>query len=108
MNTRIGWIFRVPLFRLLAINLAIGVSVALLMTGGLLLINPYGLRDLIVADRASGVPLVLLVFGFVVTFGSTAMGTAIMAIGRDDEPRGGRPKAVPAAAEPVAVKLPAR
>jgi hypothetical protein len=85
-------IFRVPLFRLLAINLGIGLSIAALLVGGLLWLDPGGLRHLILADRSPGVALGLLIFGFVVTFGSTAMGTAIMAIGRredQDNKRGG-------------------
>lgn len=83
---------KTPLARLLAINLAIGTALALLLVGGLLLLNPGGLRDLILGDRSPLVALGLLLFGFVVTLGSTAMGTAIMAMGaadRDDEPRGG-------------------
>jgi hypothetical protein len=80
---------REPLFRLLAINLAIGISVAVLLLGGLLAFNPHGLRDLIVGDRSPLVPLLLLLFGFVVTFGSVAMGTAIMAIGRTESGQGG-------------------
>lgn len=83
---------RVPLFRLLAINLAAGIALAALVVGGLLAINPAGLRDLIFADSSPGTALGLLLFGFVVTFGSTAMGTAIMAMGQretdDDKPRG--------------------
>jgi hypothetical protein len=91
-------IFRVPLFRLLAINLCIGLSIAALLVGGLLWLDPGGLRHLILADRSPGVALGLLIFGFVVTFGSTAMGTAIMAIGqreKADHPRGGTGAAVP-------------
>ena len=57
------------------------------------MLNPGGLRHLIFADRAPGIALGLL-FGFIVTFGSAAMGSAIMAAGRregdDDEPRGPR------------------
>lgn len=75
-----------PLFRLLAANLLAGVAVAVLAVSGLLAVNPMRLRDLIVADQAGGVSLVLLLFGFVITFGSAVMGTAIMAIGRVDEP----------------------
>ena len=81
-----------PLTRLLAINLAIGVALAVLLVGGLLLLNPGGLRDLILADRSPLVPIGLLLGGFIVTLGSTAMGTAIMAMGageRDDDPGGG-------------------
>jgi hypothetical protein len=84
--------WQVPLFRLLLINLATGTALAALLVGGLLVLNPFGLRDLILADREPGTALGLLLFGFVVTFGSTAMGTAIMAAGQwqaDDEgPRG--------------------
>ena len=88
--------FRTPLFRLLAINLAIGVSLAVLLVGGLLALDPGGLRHLIFADRSPGTALGLLLFGFVVTFGSAAMGTAIMAMGRaaDDEKRRGPPAPV--------------
>ena len=80
---------QVPLFRLLAINLAIGACAAVLLVGGLLLLNPAHLRDLIFADRAPGVAIVLLLGSFLVTFGSTAMGSAIMAQGRNDQGRGG-------------------
>ena len=75
-------LLRLPLLRLLAVNLAIGISVAVLMLGGLLVLNPLRLRDLILADRAGGAALALLLFGFLITFGSAAMGTAIMMLGR--------------------------
>jgi len=81
---------RDPLFRLLAINVTIGASVAVLMLGGLLLLNPHGLRDLIFADRSGVTAAVLLLFGFVITFGSTAMGSAIMMLGRSERPSGGK------------------
>jgi hypothetical protein len=85
---------RSPLMRLLAINLAIGICVAVLLVGGLLALDPGGLRDLIFADRAPGVAIGLLLMSFVITFGSTAMGTAIMALGKrerkEDGPRGGK------------------
>ena len=74
-------ILRVPLFRLLAINLAAGSAAAVLLLFGLLALNPHGLRDLIVADRSPGTAIGLLLFGLFITFGSTAMGTAIMALG---------------------------
>jgi hypothetical protein len=80
-----------PLKRLLAVNLGIGVTLAVLLVGGLMVLNPGGLRDLILADSSPLVPIGLLLGGFIVTLGSTAMGTAIMAMGADDndEPRGG-------------------
>ena len=77
LSGRFG-LLRVPLFRLLAINLAAGIGLATLLVGGLLVLNPAGLRDLIFADSSPGTALGLLLFGFVITFGSTAMGTAIM------------------------------
>jgi hypothetical protein len=86
-------VLRVPLFRLLAINLAIGACAATLLVGGLLLLNPGHLRELIFADRAPGIAIFLLLGSFLVTFGSTAMGSAIMAQGRkekNDKGGGGR------------------
>ncbi len=90
-----------PLFRLLAINLAIGTAAAVLMLGGLLVLNPQDLRGLIAADRSPGVAIGLLLFGLLITFGSVAMGTAIMLIGRDDTERGAG-KLLPVAARAVA------
>ncbi len=83
-------VFRQPLLRLLAVNLAIGATAAALLLGGLIALNPDRLRDLILADRSPATALGLLLFGFLITFGSVAMGTAIMAIGRgdDDDARG--------------------
>ena len=84
-------LLRQPLIRLLAVNLAGGVAAALLMLGGLLTLNPGNLRGLIFADETPGAALGLLLFGLVVTFGSVAMGTAIMTLGKEREQRrGGR------------------
>jgi hypothetical protein len=69
-----------PLLRLLAINLAAGFAAALLMLAGLLAINPLHLRELIFADGAA---LALLLFGLTVTFGSAAMGSAVMMLGKE-------------------------
>jgi hypothetical protein len=79
-----------PLLRLLAINLAVGAIVAALMLGGLIALDPGGLRHLLLADASPGLALGLLTFGFVVTFASVAMGSAIMALGRRDGQGGGR------------------
>jgi hypothetical protein len=73
---------RSPLLRLLAINLAVGVAAAILLVGGLLALNPFRLRDLIFADSSPGIALGLLLFDFIVTLGSTAMGSAIMGMGK--------------------------
>jgi hypothetical protein len=50
------------------------------------LLHQSGLRHPIFIDRSPGVALGLLLFGFIVTLGSAAMGSAIMAMG---EARGG-------------------
>lgn len=78
---RLRFLLREPLLRLLAVNGLAGASVAVLMLGGLLALNPGGLRDLMLADRDGGIALALLLFGLIVTFGSVAMGSAIMALG---------------------------
>ncbi|MBR0836455.1 hypothetical protein JQ612_24980 [Bradyrhizobium manausense] len=98
-------LLRIPLLRLLAINLAIGACAAALLVGGLLWLNPGHLRELILADRAPGIGLALLLASFVITFGSAAMGSAIMAQGRkqeDDRGDGGSPSRL------AAQKLPRR
>jgi hypothetical protein len=107
-SPRQSLVFGAPLFRLLAINLAVGVLVAMLLVGGLLLLNPGRLRDLILADNTPGVALGLLLFGFIVTLGSSAMGTAIMAMGQqqtDGGPRRGHGQFV---AQRVAATAPTR
>jgi len=87
-------LLRLPLIRLLAVNLAAGAGVAALMLGGLLAINPGNLRDLVLADRDSAAALALLGFGLLITFGSAAMGTAIMALdAREQRGGGGKPAA---------------
>jgi hypothetical protein len=85
---------RLPLLRLLGVNLAIGAAIAALMLAGLMALNPGNLRGLILADRNGAAALMLLGFGLVVTFGSVAMGTAVMMLGRKPKPNdsgGGKP-----------------
>jgi hypothetical protein len=71
-----------PLLRLLGINCAAGTAVALIAVTGLLFVNAQ-LRDLIFADHSPAVPLLLLGGGFIVTFASAVMGTAIMRLGSE-------------------------
>ncbi len=75
-------LLKLPLFRLLAINLVIGAFIALAMIAGLLVFNPLNIRHMIFSDREPVAVLAVLVFDFFITFGSAAMGTAIMALGR--------------------------
>lgn len=58
--------------------------------------NSHRLRDLILADRAGGAALALLLFGFVITFGSAAMGSAVMMLeGQARNKDGGRTQPAP-------------
>lgn len=85
------------LLRLLALNVLIGIGVAVLAVGGLLALDSHGLRHLIVADASPVLPVMLLLFGFVVTFGSVAMGAAIMGLGKGElPPPAGRAESVAA------------
>jgi len=74
---------RHPLLQLLAVNLAFGIAVAVIAVSGLLVLDTHGLRSLILNDQSPVVPLSLILFGFVISFGSWVMGTAIMRIGRE-------------------------
>lgn len=98
-------IFRAPLLRLLAINLAAGTAAAVLLLCGLLALNPHGLRDLILADRSPATAIGLLLFGLFITFGSTAMGTAIMALGGQGDGGHGRRARAEAAGGSAAARL---
>ena len=91
MALRLPSLLREPLFRLLLSNLAAGLAAAVILFGGLLVLNPANLRSLILSDQSPEIALLLLLFGFLLTFGSAAMGTAIMTIGsRDTPPSGGQ------------------
>lgn len=79
-------LLRQPLIRLLVVNLAGGVAITFLMLGGLLALNPSNLRGLILADRDGFAALALLACGLLITFGSAAMGSAIMALTHQTEP----------------------
>lgn len=82
-----------PLFRLLFINGAIGVFVAVLFLAGILLADVGGLGTLIASAQDPVLPVLLLGAGLVITLASAAMGTAIMALPADDS--GGRGPRMP-------------
>jgi hypothetical protein len=94
-----------PLLGLLALNLAAGIAVAALAVGGLLVFDIHGLRSLMMRD-ASPLPAVLMLsVGFIVTFGSVLMGTAIMSIAQRPSappPAGGHRAAAP---EPLQIPV---
>lgn len=92
------------LLEYLAVNGAIGVAIAVIAVGGLLALDVHGLRRLVLGDASPVLTVLLLLFGFIVTFGSVAMGTAIMMLGRPpdppDPPESGGPR-TPVAAGPL-------
>ncbi len=80
------------LLRFLAINLAIGATVAVLVVTGLIVTDAHALGKLIMSDRDPVVAIAMLMIGFVITIGSAAMGAAIMGLpyGDDDGGKGRR------------------
>lgn len=75
---------RLPfLLRFLLLNAAIGSTVALIVVAGLIATDAVSLAGLIFADENPAVAIGLLTFGFVITFGSAAMGAAIMGLPYD-------------------------
>jgi hypothetical protein len=76
------------LLRLVLTNLGTGILASCLLVGGLMALNPHGLRDLILADHTPALALVLLCTGFAMTFGVAAIGTALMLPGSGTPPRG--------------------
>lgn len=90
----IARLLRQPLFRLLAVNLAFGLVIAVLAVAALLALDAHRLRTLVLGDQSPLVAIGLLLFGFAVTMGSWVMGSAIMRLGeRDGGP--GRSAAAP-------------
>ena len=65
----------------LAKHLAAGVTAGLVFCGALLGFDVGGLRTLLVAADSVGVGLYLLIGSVCITFGSAAMGVAIMGLG---------------------------
>jgi len=74
---------RSPLLKYLAINGAIGTLIAMLFVAALFWHNVGGLRVVLLETEEPLIAVILLTAGFIVTFASAAMGTAIMLLPRD-------------------------
>jgi hypothetical protein len=80
-----------PFFRLLAINWLIGAFVSVMVLGGLMVFDTANLRSLILNAEDPILPMIVLLFGLMITLCSAAMGAAIMALpGEDRGDRGGK------------------
>ena len=79
------------LLKLLVRHLVMGIAAGWVTLGMLLFVNIGGLRTILFASSDPILALILLAFGFTVTFGSLAMGVAIMTLpygGDDSKGRG--------------------
>jgi len=101
-----------PFFRLLAINWLIGAFASVLVLAGLLWFDTANLRSLIFNSSDPVLPIVVLLFGLMITLCSAAMGAAVMALGtesaRGDGGGGGHGarRRVPSLVEPALVPAP--
>jgi len=71
------------LFKLLARNLVLGTLAGWISLTALIISNTAGLYELVFTSSNPLLPLILLAFGFTLTFGSLAMGAAVMMLPYD-------------------------
>ena len=89
-----------PLLKFLAVHAGLGAVVATLVVAGIILTDVGGIGTLILASADPVVPIVMLVFGFVITMASVAAGAAVMS--RGTRGGGGRRRSVgPLVAQPA-------
>lgn len=89
--------------RFLLGHAAIGIGIGWLFVAAVIALDIAGLRGLMLRGADGALALALLTFGVSVTFGSAAMGAAVMGLGA--KPRDPRP---PARRIPAAIAVPAR
>ncbi len=99
-----------PVARLIITHWILGSALGIVCAGVLLLINPLGMRTLLMRSDAMIPGLAMLFIGFGTTFGAIVSATAVMTQKKDDDddkkpPSGGKrdPVIVPALV-PVRVK----
>ncbi|MDJ0946707.1 MAG: hypothetical protein QNJ30_24935 [Kiloniellales bacterium] len=63
-------------------HLAVGAGAGILLGVLCLAVDLAGLRGLLLGPGGGPLPLALFFFGLIVTFGSAAMGAAVMGLGR--------------------------
>jgi len=73
------------LIRFLIVNCASGIAAGWILLAALILSDTAGLRTLIWNSGSPLLPVAMLAGGFAITFGSAAMGAAIMMLRNGDE-----------------------
>ena len=73
------------LIRFLLVNCAIGIAGGWTLLAAIILSDTARLRTLISNEASPAVPIILLAAGFAITFGSAAMGAAVMAMRPGDD-----------------------
>ncbi|MCP4934664.1 MAG: hypothetical protein GY927_10790 [bacterium] len=68
------------LLKLLVRHLIMGIAAGWVTLGMLMFVNIGGLRTILIASSDPVLVFILLAFGFTITFGSLAMGAAIMTL----------------------------
>ena len=84
-----------PIARLIVTHWILGSALGVVCAGALLLLNPLGMRTLLMRSDAMVAGLAMLFVGFGTTFGALVSATAVMMQKKDDDndrtpPRGGR------------------
>jgi hypothetical protein len=78
------------LFKLLARNCIMGIAAGWTTLALLILSNTAHIGDIVLASANPVLPIGVLAVGFAITFGSIAMGVAIMTLPYDKDPGKGR------------------
>ncbi len=73
------------LIRFLLVNCAIGITGGWTLLAAIIVTDTARLRTLIWNEASPEVPIILLAAGFAITFGSAAMGAAVMAMRPGDD-----------------------
>jgi hypothetical protein len=90
-----------PLLGFMATHLAVGVAVGWAALAALLWLDVGGLTGLIAADHSGWVAVLMLMLFFALTFGSAAMGSAIIGLSHRDREEDTPPRGLRLVLRPV-------
>lgn len=96
------------LIRFLILNALIGVAIGWGLVAGLLWLDAGGLGTLVLRSDSPILAVAVLGVFFSITFGSVAMGTAVMTQLRDDKPGGGKRSRIARSRREAGPAVPAR